>query len=70
VADAGLALEFVLPAAVGVDLRNVTANSWTVMRSDPYGYVACKTYSGECKALTGFSWANGYFSLTTDFKYN
>lgn len=35
----------------------------------PYDYVAGKTYNGKCKALVGFSWANRYFSLTTDFNY-
>jgi hypothetical protein len=33
----------------------------------PYDYLASKTYNGKCKALVGFSWANRYFSLTTDF---
>lgn len=35
----------------------------------PYDYVVGKTYEGRCKALVGFSWANRYFSLTTDFNY-
>lgn len=33
----------------------------------PYDYAAGKTYNGKCRALVGFSWANRYFSLTTDF---
>jgi len=35
----------------------------------PYDYVLHKTYDGKCKALAGFSWANRYFSLTTDFNH-
>ncbi len=35
----------------------------------PYDYAAGKTYNGKCRALVGFSWANRYFSLTTDFNY-
>jgi hypothetical protein len=35
----------------------------------PHDYAAGKTYNGKCKALIGFSWANRYFTLTTDFNY-
>ena len=35
----------------------------------PYDYASGKIYTGKCRALAGFSWANRYFSLTTEFNY-
>jgi hypothetical protein len=46
---AGPALEFVLPAPVGLDLNNVPTNSWTVVLS-PVGsgiYMIWTTYPGH-----------------------
>jgi hypothetical protein len=37
------------------------------LRYIPYDYAASKTYLGQCRGLSGFSWANRYFALAVEF---